>query len=762
MQRDARAGLGGRARPIAWAAALAVLLATFPSVSFAQAAPAPAVAAPDAEGFAKEFEAAARLMSARNWGKAHEAWLALLRRHSGQDYVRPRVEEVRAELRRSAFWQVTKEPEPKAVVSGGLAYYARSSGQIDLRYSAETLGDFTRLETEEGLPLPGERSAALYMHPLTFHGPYTILLEARPEELVNVAVFVALDAGEGYLVQIGGEAGLSTYLHRILRLGRERPLAQCEPEPSKPGKGSKAKAVKASIQVDTKTIRYSYDGKKLFELENERAELGQWGLVVRGSFGVLQLKGTIEPSWIDGKQDAFVETAREAFQKTYVDPPELAPWKDVRRATSLEQRLTRMFRSVAIPGPFEPEQKALLDRLERLREDGRVLEAIGELRSLPVGALSPEASTLLLALCELQADRPGRALADLERHEELTPLSPTLLFLKARLLARVEGVAEAIEVLGALAQDETSDPAVHFELTQDLILLGRFDEARVALERGQAGRRQLTELGELRTQLAKATLGPEWRERFTQESERFTVASDINKEACRSAVRALDEAWSRCGEWFGAPSAAPPTRVFLFSGEAGYQGYALGIVHDELAGSLGAYSSLLKQILAWNASDRELLLRTLRHECGHRYLDLALGDVPIWLDEGLAEYVAASKLPNGRWQEGAVDERCSLGVRQGASSFTELRAFLRLEPGPFMEKAEFHYPEAWAFVHFLRRGGDATATGFLQRLWTELAAPTDAASAVDAALVGVDVAALQRAFSAHVVRLQSLEPARAR
>ncbi len=87
----------------------------------------------------------------------------------------------------------------------------------------------------------------------------------------------------------------------------------------------------------------------------------------------------------------------------------------------------------------------------------------------------------------------------------------------------------------------------------------------------------------------------------------------------------------------------------------------------------------------------------LRHEATHALLHTALSDLPLWLDEGLAEYFevpAAERmydhphLANLRWNPWS-----------GAAPLAELERHVELED---MSRRE--YRDAWAWVHFCLHG----------------------------------------------------------
>ena len=86
----------------------------------------------------------------------------------------------------------------------------------------------------------------------------------------------------------------------------------------------------------------------------------------------------------------------------------------------------------------------------------------------------------------------------------------------------------------------------------------------------------------------------------------------------------------------------------------------------------------------------------LRHEVAHGYLHAALGDLPLWLDEGLAEYFEVS-----RSQHGFNEPHIELLVDLIASEkwHPDLQRLAAIEQ--FSALTQQDYAEAWAWVHFL-------------------------------------------------------------
>ncbi|RMF88057.1 MAG: hypothetical protein D6741_19720 [Planctomycetota bacterium] len=88
----------------------------------------------------------------------------------------------------------------------------------------------------------------------------------------------------------------------------------------------------------------------------------------------------------------------------------------------------------------------------------------------------------------------------------------------------------------------------------------------------------------------------------------------------------------------------------------------------------------------------------LRHECTHALLHAALPMVPLWLDEGLAEYF---EVPPGNRAFGSP----YLKTIRWACRFRRVPDLGRLESlGSMQAMGEREYREAWSWVHFMLHG----------------------------------------------------------
>jgi hypothetical protein len=89
----------------------------------------------------------------------------------------------------------------------------------------------------------------------------------------------------------------------------------------------------------------------------------------------------------------------------------------------------------------------------------------------------------------------------------------------------------------------------------------------------------------------------------------------------------------------------------------------------------------------------------LRHEFTHGILHSTLRTVPLWLDEGIAEYFEESGEKPGTVKRNAV-ERLTLALSNGwRPSITRLESLTEVS-----DMGQSDYEESWAWVHFMLHG----------------------------------------------------------
>lgn len=160
--------------------------------------------------------------------------------------------------------------------------------------------------------------------------------------------------------------------------------------------------------------------------------------------------------------------------------------------------------------------------------------------------------------------------------------------------------------------------------------------------------------------------------------------------------RLLEELVAQRGALSGKlalPTSDEPINVYLFP------------THDALRQFLAAnYPGLPDRRAFFVESDTRLMVfaywgdrvaEDLRHEVAHGYLHSIVPNLPLWLDEGLAEYFEVAKGHAGL--NGPHLEALAAGLAQGWQP--DLRRLEQLRSAGDMTQED--YAQAWAWVHFL-------------------------------------------------------------
>jgi hypothetical protein len=121
-------------------------------------------------------------------------------------------------------------------------------------------------------------------------------------------------------------------------------------------------------------------------------------------------------------------------------------------------------------------------------------------------------------------------------------------------------------------------------------------------------------------------------------------------------------------------------------------------------------------VFAYQGADFEI---DVRHECTHALLHTWLPQVPLWLDEGLAEYFEAPR-------EKRVRQNPHHAIVQVAVASAQLPRLEELETLDALdEMGRDEYRDAWAWVHFMLHG-PREAQEELQRYLQDLYQGSDA------------------------------------
>lgn len=146
----------------------------------------------------------------------------------------------------------------------------------------------------------------------------------------------------------------------------------------------------------------------------------------------------------------------------------------------------------------------------------------------------------------------------------------------------------------------------------------------------------------------------------------------------------------------GAKDAREPVHLFLFQSKDSYQGYMKQYFpRVPYRRALFVKARGPGMVFAYKGVDFEV---DVRHESTHALLHAWLPGVPLWLDEGLAEYFEAPR-------DKRLKENPHHATSQALVRFGRLPRLEELEQVNDLDSmGRDEYRDAWAWVHFMLHG----------------------------------------------------------
>lgn len=182
--------------------------------------------------------------------------------------------------------------------------------------------------------------------------------------------------------------------------------------------------------------------------------------------------------------------------------------------------------------------------------------------------------------------------------------------------------------------------------------------------------------------------------RFSVPGDQLLVLSDFKLQKDHELIRELNGLREQVTNILDLPVKRDPIVVYLFNNETEYRRY-MNATYPRLPPRSAYFIGTATELAVfthWGHNVRE----DLRHEYTHGLLHAGLKRVPVWLDEGLAEYFeVAGPKPGGLNHDYAqhLTEAVASGWRP------DMKRLENLDDSAQMKRAE--YQESWAWVHFL-------------------------------------------------------------
>jgi hypothetical protein len=181
----------------------------------------------------------------------------------------------------------------------------------------------------------------------------------------------------------------------------------------------------------------------------------------------------------------------------------------------------------------------------------------------------------------------------------------------------------------------------------------------------------------------------------------YLFLADFSLAGQAPLLRELVELREQVQRQLHLPESSQVIRLYLFESKERYEEY-MQRHYPELprrraffmAQQRGQNAENLQIYTYWGENVRQ----DLRHELTHALLHASLADVPLWLDEGLAEFFEVPPAQEGV-NAAHLAHLCRPGFRPNLNHLEELTDVSQMRPA--------EYREAWAWVHLLLRSTPA-------------------------------------------------------
>jgi len=724
---------GSSAGPTAVALVFVLVAAGFAQDAPPVAPPAPVAPALQPDPFEGEVDAIRRLVVTGLWKAGKLSIDKFFAAHAGDQRVLAHLAALESDLQKCLFRLDGRPPTQLQLLGRSATKYDPASGRVEF--------DVSDMTEDSGWRAAGD----VRFFDALFDG--------------EVSVEMSYDTAYATTVLLGFDSetrGAYAFVPATGNFDRQPFVFRLDPgatEPVELGKGglmfsggttaSVRYALSQSRVITEITYDWKYEKRALFSFNDAKYRRGF--VAVRGA-PKLDAKGL----HIVGKLDA-------TFAKRQIaeaDSRRFREWSKAKwnRATTLPAWLLSLEKAAGAWAERTPADCPAEFKKEFVNLQRAAFEASPKVRAMkPFAGLSGATADWQDALFA----HAGRRLADAEASaRKVMAAEPD--FAAAYALAGrallMRGEEEA--ALALLEESRRRDPS--FAPAYDGLALAAFRDGDVARMQSvltaEAAAGVSTSLSaELRQVLLRVRRGPDWKKRFDSYSPNYAISGDASVAVCNDVAKILEEAADIYTRQFRRRPTKTRGRVRVFSGFGSYADYVsdLGANPDN---TLGMYIPTLRELCVYLHEDRPELSNTIRHEGFHQYLHDFLDDVPIWFNEGYAEYFGFSRKQASRAVVGQVGEEQASLARRLLPQFSPLSKLFLMEPREFMADAGVHYVESWAVIHLLRDASHPAFKGVLDRYFDALLAGRSQQEAYDAVLAPM-VETLQAALAKHVNEL---------
>jgi hypothetical protein len=241
----------------------------------------------------------------------------------------------------------------------------------------------------------------------------------------------------------------------------------------------------------------------------------------------------------------------------------------------------------------------------------------------------------------------------------------------------------------------------------------------------------------------------------------YQVYAQSGRERAAHVNGFMNEMLKQYSRFFSNWAFKDGARVIVFSDADAFRAYASSLktaMHPNTTGychlKTDEDGNTFHELVTYDHAD---LWQVLAHEGFHQFIGYELGAaIPIWLNEGMAQYFETSIVVSGKLQTGIIDRRRLLAaqhfIRQKkAMSLMEL---VQMDKPTFYANAETAYPASWALVYYLiNREGSLYRNSAFKRYLQDLKYGKNAIGSFQQRF-GRDIARWQPDFEQFILQLK--------
>ncbi|MEZ6056555.1 MAG: DUF1570 domain-containing protein [Planctomycetaceae bacterium] len=182
--------------------------------------------------------------------------------------------------------------------------------------------------------------------------------------------------------------------------------------------------------------------------------------------------------------------------------------------------------------------------------------------------------------------------------------------------------------------------------------------------------------------------------RHAMKGQQVLLLSDGNADRNDEVLEELERVRGQVMELLSIPASDREVVVYLFSDDQRYATY-MKKKHPSLPSRRAFFIGTPRELSVYAFWGDQTMV-DLRHEYTHGFLHSTIGHVPLWVDEGLAEYFEVGSRVAG----GVNGEHLTRLKAAAANGWRpDIRRLEQLESVDQMQRAD--YQEAWLWIHFL-------------------------------------------------------------